>query len=62
MFWFIFGALTGIYGYHNILKVDHNPLTNLVLAEELQKKHEFLSNYYTKIIKSSDRRSSKRLE
>ncbi len=60
MFWFICGALTGIYGYHRMqAKVDVDPLTNLVLAEELQKKHEFLANYYAKIAKAKTQKKQK---
>lgn len=50
MFWFVCGVLLGAYSFRQVTYVD--PLQDVVFAEELQKKHEFLASYYSKVAAS----------
>ena len=48
MFWFLCGAIIGIYCYRHCTNVPD--VDSLVFVEELHQKHKFLSNFYAQIL------------
>ncbi len=53
MFWFLIGAASGAcLMYYCTKRIVQDPLTDLVFAEELRSKHEYLANYYAKAVES----------
>jgi hypothetical protein len=49
MFWFILGIIIGGY---LVAKKERDPLDDVVFCEELKHKHEFLVQYYDRILQS----------
>lgn len=55
MFWFLFGFLLG--GYF-MASCEKDPVYDTVCCEELKQKHEFLVEYYNRILRSKHLKKS----
>ena len=57
MFWFMLGVILGGYVV-NTYKKEKDPLEDVVFCEELKKKHEFISSYYDRVLRSKHAKKS----